>query len=253
MGRGMQIAVLAAAAVGGAGGGLAALLAASDPGRHAPDPPTTAAGFPPTTAAALPSTTPVSPGLAAPAAVASPDPRLVLATTMKTVLTRVASWAHDHAGEPCPDLGALGVVAPDPWGHPLELTCSDQPADQIVGAVSAGPDGIAGNDDDVPSWALGSEVTGLVRGARWKPPLATAAPSRSGKHRKDTAAPGAAVRRPTQPVRPSTAPATLATTPAAPVTTPAVPATAGEPATIAPAAKPSPAPDAIGDDIPARR
>jgi len=223
MGRGMQIAVLVAAVTGSAGGGLAALLASSEPPARRPTKPT---------AAAVPSSPPTLPAIVVPAP--PPDPRVMLAASMKTVLARVTAWARDHAGEPCPDLAVLGVVAPDPWGHPLALTCSDQPADQIVGAVSAGPDGIAGNDDDVPSWALGGEITGLVRGPRWRPPVAAATRSRSGKHRRD-ATPSA------------TASAARATEPArlAPVTATPEPA-------LTPA-RPTPTPDAVGDDIPARR
>jgi len=52
-------------------------------------------------------------------------------------------------------------------GHPIEITCTDQPADQMIGAVSVGPDGARGTADDVGSWQLGREVTDVVRGARW--------------------------------------------------------------------------------------
>jgi hypothetical protein len=96
---------------------------------------------------------------------------------MRAVLTRFAAWSRGHAGAPCPDGEALGMIALDPWGHAIELTCTDQPADQSAGAISAGPDGIAGSADDVASWTLGREVTDLVRGARWtSPPAAVATP-----------------------------------------------------------------------------
>lgn len=105
------------------------------------------------------------------------DPRVLLGMQMRAVLTRFAAWSRNHAGAPCPDSATLGVVAIDPWGHPIELTCTDQPADQVIGATSAGLDGIAGNGDDVTSWALGREVTNLVHGARWaSTPAPTAAP-----------------------------------------------------------------------------
>jgi len=226
MGRGMQIAVLVAAVTGSVGGGLAALLASSDPPARRARKPVTAASAP--VLPALPTPAVVPP----PVAATAPDPRVALVASMKTVLTRVAAWAPTHAGEPCPDVTALGVVALDPWGRSLALTCSDQPADQIVGAISAGPDGIVGSDDDVPSWTLGSEITGLVRGARWKPPVAAATRSRSAKHRKDAA--------PTTGGAHATEPARLA--PLAPAPEPA----------LTPA-KPTPTPDAVGDDIPARR
>jgi len=143
---------------------------------------------------------------------------------MRAVLTRFAEWSRDHAGAPCPDSATLGVLAIDPWGHAIELTCTDQPADQVIGATSAGPDGIAGNGDDVASWALGREVTNLVRGARW---TSTPAPAvRRGKERSSAHDHGPAV-----------APATPAASPASPTRT-------------KPSARPG---DAGTDDIPARR
>jgi TonB family protein len=76
------------------------------------------------------------------------------------------TWSKDHSGAPCPDAAALGAPN-DPWGHPLQVTCTDQPGNQIVGVMSAGPDGDPGTTDDVASWQLGNEVTDLVRGPRW--------------------------------------------------------------------------------------
>src|SRR5689334_2364866 len=109
MGRGMQIAVLSAAAVGSTGGGLAALV--SSPATPDPAPATRA-------------TAPTAP----PAPVATlPDPGAQLVAQIATVLDRFADWARDHAGAPCPDLAALGVAPLDPWGHAIELTCTDQP------------------------------------------------------------------------------------------------------------------------------
>ena len=82
-------------------------------------------------------------------------------------LRRFVSWSHGHTGARCPDAAALGAQ-PDPWGHALRITCTDQPADQIAGVVSAGPDGVAGTRDDIESWALGDAVTDPVRGPRWR-------------------------------------------------------------------------------------
>jgi hypothetical protein len=70
----------------------------------------------------------------------------------------------------CPDVGALGLAeadAHDPWGHAIQLTCNDQPADEIVGVVFAGPDGVMGTTDDVASWLLSAELTAVVHGPRW--------------------------------------------------------------------------------------
>ncbi|HET7501215.1 MAG TPA: hypothetical protein VFK02_09440 [Kofleriaceae bacterium] len=191
MGRGMQIAVVSAVVVGSVGGGIAALKLS--PGTSAPPADRAAASHASTSSgssASPPSApTPAKPALAQAAAA---DPAVVLGTLMKTVLGRFIAWSRDHAGAPCPDLTALGVVALDPWGHAIALTCTDQPADQQVGAVSAGPDGVHGSADDVASWTLGGEVTELVRGPRWRgePAAAPAPPIRpsSGRRHRDAAA-----------------------------------------------------------------
>lgn len=86
---------------------------------------------------------------------------------IRDTLGRFVRWSHRHAGARCPDAAALGA-RPDPWGHALLITCTDQPADQIAGVVSAGPDGVAGTRDDIESWTLGDAVTDPVRGARWR-------------------------------------------------------------------------------------
>jgi hypothetical protein len=89
---------------------------------------------------------------------------------MRTILERFVAWSKDHVGSPCPDFAAIGVSdhdAQDPWGHAIQLTCTDQPGDQIVGLVSAGPDGLIGTPDDVASWQLSPAATGIVHGPRW--------------------------------------------------------------------------------------
>jgi hypothetical protein len=164
---------------------------------------------------------------------------------MKSVLARFVEWSHDHAGAPCPDTAALGVVALDPWGHPIDLTCTGQPADQRVGVVSSGPDGIAGTGDDVASWVLGREVTDLVRGARWQPAATAAAPAPrppSIRRRKD----GSLSRDPVPVTQPDSAEPAGAAGAAPPV------ATAPPPASTL-SKKPPPPIDAGGDDIPSRR
>src|SRR5439155_25371749 len=82
----------------------------------------------------------------------APDPQAVLMVQMEAVLVRVAEWSRSDPGSPCPDAVVLRIAALDPWGHPIKLTCTDQPGDQIMGAISAGPDGIPGTSDDVKSW-----------------------------------------------------------------------------------------------------
>jgi hypothetical protein len=223
MGRGMTIAVLAASVVGSVVGGLAAL--------HSPSGSSTAESTPAAPVVAQPA--PASAGSAivqAPDPPPPPDPLAAVTAQMKVLLAQFAGWARDHAGAPCPEAPAL-AVALDPWGHQLAVTCTDQPADQRVGAVSAGPDGITGNDDDVASWNLGREVTDLVRGPRWKAarPAVVQLPT-TRRTKEATTAPG----HPT------------ATSTTRPVPSPPPPA--------APTTKPSTAPlDAGTDDIPARR
>jgi hypothetical protein len=98
---------------------------------------------------------------------------------MKRVLEGFVAWSRDHAGAPCPEVSALGVESTDPWGHVFEITCTDQPGGQIVGAISAGPDGAQGTVDDIASWQLGRDVTDVVHGPRWvvAKPSAPAAPT----------------------------------------------------------------------------
>lgn len=229
MGRGMQIAVLGAALVGSTGGGLAALL--SSPASPGPRPATRAAAQPPQPPA--------------PAAPVPADPGALLTARITTVLERFADWARDHAGAPCPDLAALGVATADPWGHPIELTCTDQPADQIVGVTSAGPDGLRGNSDDVKSWTLGPAVTDLVHGARWKTAATAAAPPTAGTGRRRRGS-AAAHDRPPPPANPPTT--SVSSTTPGPQPTPSPAAPGPPPHNNRPGTPPT-----DGDDIPARR
>jgi hypothetical protein len=83
------------------------------------------------------------------------------------MLAAFAPWSKDHALAACPTAAELGA-ARDPWGRPYAVTCTDQPADQVVGARSAGPDGVMETDDDIVSWTL-EDAMRLARGTRWKP------------------------------------------------------------------------------------
>jgi hypothetical protein len=242
MRRSSLIAVLGAAVVGSTGGGLAALHlspnAPREPSRKlaarvpAPAP---HAAIPD---AAIPEVT--IPDVAKVAgATPAANPRSVLATQMTAVLTRFAAWSRDHAGAPCPALATLGLAARDPWGHDLTLTCTDQPADQMIGARSAGPDAVFGTDDDVTSWTLGPSVTSLVRGPRWK--AASAAPTPSRRRKDPRGAERAAPSAP-PPIAPSGA--GHPRPPAHPTSPSGIPATTP--------ARPPPL-EPIGDDIPARR
>jgi eukaryotic-like serine/threonine-protein kinase len=130
---------------------------------------------PPPAVAAAPAPAP------APAPAAA-DPKAEVGARMKDALGRFGTWAKAHDGAPCPDAAALGDVK-DPWGHAFAITCTDQPGDQIIGLVSAGPDGSDGTADDIASWQLGHDVTSLVHGARWtvavaKPGIAKPLPAK---------------------------------------------------------------------------
>jgi hypothetical protein len=125
------------------------------------------------------------------AAPEQPDPDAEVAARVKDVLGRFVAWSQEHRGAPCPEMAALGDAPPDPWGHAFRLTCTDQPGDQLIGAISAGPDGAAGTADDIASWQLGRDVTDSVRGARWiaaappsTPPPARSTPARPQRTRK---------------------------------------------------------------------
>ena len=99
-----------------------------------------------------------------------PDDKQLVADRIRSVLLAFLRWSATHAGSACPSAVSVdaSVDTRDPWGHGLRLTCTDQPADQIVGVVSAGPDGEFDTGDDIASWTLARELTDLVHGPRWK-------------------------------------------------------------------------------------
>lgn len=159
-----------AVVVGGAIGSALALRIEPSPARVSA---VAAADSPPPSAPS--GTAPGAPAGAAPtpAAAASPAPaappldrRAALVALIQDTLRRFVAWSHAHPGARCPDAAALGAAV-DPWGQPLRIVCSDQPADQIAGVLSYGPDGEPGTRDDVVSWTLGAEVTDIARGPRW--------------------------------------------------------------------------------------
>ncbi|MBA3458800.1 MAG: serine/threonine protein kinase [Deltaproteobacteria bacterium] len=130
----------------------------------------------------------------------TPDPDAEIAKRLKGVMERFVAWSHTHAGAPCPDAASLGGDARDPWDHPIEITCTDQPADQIIGVRSGGPDGVKDTADDIASWQLGRDVTDLVHGARWvvtpRPAAPPAKPSTSAKKSAATKPAAAATKEP---------------------------------------------------------
>jgi serine/threonine-protein kinase len=93
------------------------------------------------------------------------------------VVGAFATWSKANAdATACPTTETVaGHTVDDAWGHAIVLTCTEQPDDQIVGARSAGPDGITGTADDLVSWSLDLIA---AKGARWAPkPVAVAKPT----------------------------------------------------------------------------
>ena len=244
--------MLGAAVVGSTSGGLAALRLTSPRTRVA-----TRTALPQPARSASPDAAVLDGATAADPTLVASSPQAIVTTQMTAVLTRFTAWSHDHAGAPCPDLATLGLAARDPWGHDLALTCTDQPADQMIGALSAGPDRVLGTDDDVPSWTLGPRVTGLVRGPRRKTSPAALAPSPRPPPRRRTDPPPQRRNDPSAPPRPS--PLADPWTPSAPGRTDTPPpsdrATPLDRTAPTTPTKPAPPPptDPNGDDIPSRR
>jgi hypothetical protein len=101
------------------------------------------------------------------------DMRVDMVQRVMPVVAAFIKWSASHQGAPCPSAKELeplvGGAAKlhDSWGRAMTITCTDQPAQQAIGIVSAGPDGVLGTLDDVASWTLGNEVTNLLSGPRW--------------------------------------------------------------------------------------
>lgn len=141
-----------------------------------PQPPAPASASPDAMRSSPSSSSPPAPRAAAAAipgsASAPPGPALsdlhtAVVVQIKAVVMRFVIWSHDHPGARCPDAATLGTPAADPWGRSLRILCADQPADQVAGVLSLGPDGLPGTPDDIASWTLGPEVTHVLRGAPW--------------------------------------------------------------------------------------
>jgi serine/threonine protein kinase len=143
-----------------------------------------------------------------PAPVRDDKPELAKAN-LRAVLTAFTRWSPSHAGAPCPSAADLVGNAPqldDPWGHPITVTCTDQPAQQVIGVVSAGPDGTSGTADDIASWQLGTDVTGIVRGPRWvatPPAVAATKPTPVAKKPTRTTSPTHTTNTTSDPKKPS--------------------------------------------------
>jgi tRNA A-37 threonylcarbamoyl transferase component Bud32 len=107
------------------------------------------------------------PQAAEPDPAAAVDPRVAQARSqLRALLAAFSGWAAEHPHATCPGAAELGARL-DPWGGAFEVTCTDQPADQVVGARSAGPDGAMGTEDDLASWTL-DDARKLAPGPRWR-------------------------------------------------------------------------------------
>ena len=99
--------------------------------RSSPDAPEPPAATAPTPQIAKPPPAPPPPP-PAPSPLPPENPRPARAKAdIRSLLTAFSKWAVNHAGVPCPTNAEFGGRN-DPWGHPYQLTCTDQPADQIV-------------------------------------------------------------------------------------------------------------------------
>jgi serine/threonine-protein kinase len=146
-------------------GGVAAVVVLG--GSNKPDPPVAA----PMSQVSVPAAAPVTPLSPAP-----PKPDPAPDQTKQAIAELVGgfpAWALAHPSSACPSAAQVaGHDVADAWGHPVALTCTEQPDDQIVGAISVGPDGAKGTADDIVSWKLDLAET---RGPRWTPKPAVAA------------------------------------------------------------------------------
>ncbi len=126
--------------------------------------------------------TPPSPPVTSPVTVPPAKPRDLGAETTQritAIATTFRTWSASHAGVACPSLQDLGG-GDDAWAHPLVVTCTEQPADQIIGIRSAGADGTPGTADDLASWKIPAIAT-VIHGEHWRVASVAVKPPRTGK------------------------------------------------------------------------
>jgi serine/threonine-protein kinase len=95
------------------------------------------------------------------------DSRTETSNRIALGLAAFVAWTKRHAGAPCPTAAQLDLPS-DAWGAALRVTCTDQPSEEMIGILSAGPDGQFGTDDDIASWQLDRSITAVVHGPRWR-------------------------------------------------------------------------------------
>jgi serine/threonine-protein kinase len=176
-----RVAVIASVAGVAIAGGFAGILVANH--QHSAPTNTEEPAASPVAAVPTPApaTAPASTPTQTPTPVATPTPHATATTPdsgVKVTQERIAdlaerfqAWAAKHASSPCPTAREVaGHEVDDGWGHPIVVTCTDQPADQIVGVIALGPDGVRGTQDDIVSWKLDLAAT---QGKRWVPRAST--------------------------------------------------------------------------------
>jgi len=95
-----------------------------------------------------------------------------MVSRMTAIADGFSKWNAEHKTGPCPTTKDLepfvggAAKLQDSWGHPVQITCTDQPGQQIIGIISAGPDGTIGNRDDVVSWSIAA-ASDMLGGPRW--------------------------------------------------------------------------------------
>ena len=165
---------IAAVAIGGGVGvlGVVGFAVFGGGGHPAPEPASPALAVHEMQAVAPPTPAPAPP----PPVVAPPAPAPDAAdmrpaeaeARVADELAAFVTWSKKHQGAHCPAIEAITPHAkPDPWGSPLVVTCTDQPADQIAGVISAGPDRKLGTEDDIASWSLAPERVAIAKGPHW--------------------------------------------------------------------------------------
>lgn len=85
--------------------------------------------------------------------------RVVKMQTEQLANEAYPQWAMVHAGKVCPDSVAelreyMSGGVTDPWGHDYKILCGKSlpPGVKGLAALSFGPDGVEGTDDDIKSW-----------------------------------------------------------------------------------------------------
>src|SRR5262249_33298577 len=140
-----RTALVVCAAVVLAGGMVATLAILRSSSHEEPGTPVAA------TLPAVPQVAQPPPPAAAPADAAhKTDAADATKQTIVAVIAAFPAWAKQHPAAVCPSAtDVVGHDVRDAWNHALELTCTDQPGDQVIGVISVGADGQRRTADDI--------------------------------------------------------------------------------------------------------